>query len=181
MQKIWVWTLGWEDPWRRAWQLTPVFLPRKSHGQRRLTDYSPCGHKELATAEATEHTRTHTHLTKSKPSHYKLHREERVSELRYPKSKEFRKYLKTVHRSALWEHKIKLSQVRGGGAVVWLSHVWLFCWPQAPLSIEFSRQEYWSGLPFPSPGDLPHLGIEPKAPACRQGDSWLLSHRGSLN
>ena len=32
---------------------------------------------------------------------------------------------------------------------------------QAPLSMEFSRQEYWSGLPFPSPGDLPYLGIEP--------------------
>ena len=32
---------------------------------------------------------------------------------------------------------------------------------QAPLSMGFSRQEYWSGLPFPSPGDLPHPGIEP--------------------
>ena len=31
----------------------------------------------------------------------------------------------------------------------------------APLSMEFSRQEYWSGLPFPTPGDLPDLGIEP--------------------
>ena len=33
--------------------------------------------------------------------------------------------------------------------------------PQAPLSMGFSRQEYWSGLPFPSPGDLPNPGIEP--------------------
>ena len=33
--------------------------------------------------------------------------------------------------------------------------------PQAPLSMEFSRQEYWSGFPFPSPGDLPNPGIEP--------------------
>ena len=32
---------------------------------------------------------------------------------------------------------------------------------QAPLSMGFSRQEYWSGLPFPSPGDLPDPGIEP--------------------
>ena len=32
---------------------------------------------------------------------------------------------------------------------------------QAPLSTEFSRQEYWSGLPFPSPGDLPNPGIKP--------------------
>ena len=36
---------------------------------------------------------------------------------------------------------------------------------QAPLSTEFSRQEHWSGLPFPSPGDLPGPGIEPESPA----------------
>ena len=36
---------------------------------------------------------------------------------------------------------------------------------QAPLFIGFSREEYWSGLPFPSPGDLPDPGIEPRAPA----------------
>ena len=35
----------------------------------------------------------------------------------------------------------------------------------APLSMGFSRQEYWSGLPFPSPGDLPNPGIEPWSPA----------------
>ena len=36
---------------------------------------------------------------------------------------------------------------------------------QAPLSMGFSRQEYWSGLPFPSPGDLPDPGIKPASPA----------------
>ena len=36
---------------------------------------------------------------------------------------------------------------------------------QAPLSMGFSRQEYWSGLPFPSPGDIPNPGIEPRSPA----------------
>ena len=36
---------------------------------------------------------------------------------------------------------------------------------QAPPSMVFSRQEYWSGLPFPSPGDLPDPGIEPRSPA----------------
>ena len=35
---------------------------------------------------------------------------------------------------------------------------------QAPLSMGFSRQEYWSGLPFPPPGDLPYPGIEPESP-----------------
>ena len=38
---------------------------------------------------------------------------------------------------------------------------------QASLSMGFSRQEYWSGLPFPSPGDLPNPGIEPWSPALR--------------
>ena len=51
-----------------------------------------------------------------------------------------------------------------------LSPVRLFVTPwtaayQAPLSMVFSRQEYWSGLPFPSPGDLPDPGIEPGSPA----------------
>ena len=41
---------------------------------------------------------------------------------------------------------------------------------QAPLSMEFSRQEFWSGLPFPSPGDLPYPGTEPMSPAL-QADS----------
>ena len=50
-----------------------------------------------------------------------------------------------------------------------LSHIRLFVtlWTvayQAPLPMGFSRQEYWSGLPFPSPGDLPNPGIEPGSP-----------------
>ena len=58
-----------------------------------------------------------------------------------------------------WRVKVKL-----------LSHVWLLATPwtvayQVPLSIGFSRQEYWSGLPFPSPGDLPNPGIELGSPA----------------
>ena len=49
------------------------------------------------------------------------------------------------------------------------SRVRLFATPRtvaykAPLSMEFSRQEYWGGLPFPSPGDLPDPGIEPRSP-----------------
>ena len=43
---------------------------------------------------------------------------------------------------------------------------------QAPLSLGFSRQEYWSGLPFPSLGDLPDLGIEPRTPVL-QTDTLL--------
>ena len=43
---------------------------------------------------------------------------------------------------------------------------------QAPLSLAFSRPEYWSGLPFPSSGDLPNPGIKPSSPAL-QADSLL--------
>ena len=69
------------------------------------------------------------------------------------------------------------NQSKDGGkqhpqAVKWksLSPVWLFSmlWPgarQALLSMGFSRQEYWSRVPFPSPGDLPSPGIEPSSPA----------------
>ena len=58
-----------------------------------------------------------------------------------------------------------------------LSRVRLFATPwtidyQAPLSMGFSGQEYWSGLPFPSPGDLPNPGIEARSPA-PQADSLL--------
>ena len=55
-----------------------------------------------------------------------------------------------------------------------LSRVRLFATPwtiahQAPLSMGFSRQEYWSRLPFPSPGDLPDPGIKPASPALACG------------
>ena len=51
---------------------------------------------------------------------------------------------------------------------------------QAPLSLGFSRQEYWSGLPFPPPGDVPDPGTEPASPMfpVMQVDSLMLSHRG---
>ena len=64
-------------------------------------------------------------------------------------------------------------------------HVQLFATPwtvacQAPLSMRFPRQEYWSGLPFPSPGDLPHPGIEPGSPAY-QADSLPSEPTGKPN
>ena len=48
---------------------------------------------------------------------------------------------------------------------------------QAPLSMVFSRQEYWSRLPCPPPRDLPQSGMEPTSPALQAG-SFLLSHQG---
>ena len=63
-----------------------------------------------------------------------------------------------------------------------LSHVQIFATPwtvayQAPLSMGFSRQEYWSGLPLPSPGDLSDSRIEPGSPAL-QADTLPSKPRG---
>ena len=64
----------------------------------------------------------------------------------------------------------------GGGGLVTKSCLTLVTpWTlarQAPLSMGFSRQEYWSGLPLPSPGDLPDPGIKPRCPTL-QADSLL--------
>ena len=66
-----------------------------------------------------------------------------------------------------------------------LNHAQLFATPwtvahQSPLSMGFSRQEYWSGLPFPPPGDLANPRIEPKSPAL-QADSFLSEPPGKLS
>ena len=64
----------------------------------------------------------------------------------------------------------------GGGGVVAKSYLTLVTpWTvacQSPLSMGFSKQEYWSGLPFPSPGDLPNPGFKLGSPAL-QADSLL--------
>ena len=73
--------------------------------------------------------------------------------------------------------EIKLRCCDSKPPVKLLSCVQLFATPwtvahQAPPSMEFSRQEYWSGLPFPSPGDLPDPGIKPRSPAL-QADALI--------
>ena len=70
----------------------------------------------------------------------------------------------------------------GGGLVAMLCPTLATPWTvacQAPLSMGFSRQEYWGGLPFPSPRDLPDPGIEPESPAL-QADSLPTELRGNF-
>ena len=67
----------------------------------------------------------------------------------------------------------------------WLGHVRLVEMPwtaarQTSLPVGFSRQEYWSGLLFPSPGDLPDPGIEPGSPAL-EADALTSEPLGNLN
>ena len=56
MQETWVRSLGRKIPWRRKWQPTPAFLPRKSRGWRSLVGYSPRGYKESDTTERLHFT-----------------------------------------------------------------------------------------------------------------------------
>ena len=57
MQETWVWSLGQEDPWRRKWQPTPVFLPGEPRRQRSLAGYSPWGRKEADMTEQLNNNR----------------------------------------------------------------------------------------------------------------------------
>ena len=79
-----------------------------------------------------------------------------------------------ICETTFWEYGYACVRVQS------LSHVRLFVTPwaiahQALLSMEFSKQEYWSGLPFSSPGDLPDPGIEPGSPSLQAGDLIILT------
>ena len=130
-------------PWRRAWQPTPVFLSGESHGQRSLAGYGSQGCKESDTTEVINtHTHSHTHTLSLSLTHTHTHTPSGWNYL----SKEMIMIVKLLSRVQLF------------------ATPWTVANP-APPSMGFSRQEYWSGLPFPSPGDLPDPGIEPESPA----------------
>ena len=79
----------------------------------------------------------------------------------------------------LTSHSLKV--LSGGGLVTKSCLTLVTPWTVAsevPLSMGFSRQEYWSGLPFPSPGDLSTQGLNLCLPHCRQ-TLYHLSHQGS--
>ena len=69
-----------------------------------------------------------------------------------------------------FNHRLQKVHNPGGGGLVTKSCPILAC--QVPLSMGFFSQKYWSGLPFPSPGNLPKPGIEPGSPVL-QADSLL--------
>ena len=129
MKEMWVFD-SWvgKIPWRRKWQLTPVFLPGEFQGQNQAILWkSESGFLKLSALVIF--------LSKSTYQLFSFH--------------------KTTIFLFLF---FSLSCAR------------LFATPwtvayQAPQSMGFSRQEYWSGVPFPSPGDLPDPEIEPASPA----------------
>ena len=151
---------GWGRSSEKEMAAHSSVLPGKSHGQRSLVDYSPWGHEESDTTEwLTPFTFLLLHISakkKNKPLKNK--------KLPFPKLVWISINLlanlllcKTVTFVAQYLQTLTLLfSVNQNMYAQSLSHVWLFATPwtaacQAPLSMEFSRQEYWSGLPFPSP------------------------------
>ena len=78
-------------------------------------------------------------------------------------SKSGKEYIKAVYFHPAYLTYIQ-SEVKSLSRVRLFSTPWTVAY-QAPLSMGFSRQESWNGLPFPSLGDLPHPGIKPRSPA----------------
>ena len=107
-------------------------------------------------------------ITCQAPLSMEFSRQEYWSGLPYTPTLQMRK-LRLRAGKTNQSHTTKCQRVK----VKSLNHVWLFETPwtvayQTSLSMGVSRQEYWSGLPFPSPGDLPDPGIEPKSPSARR-------------
>ena len=131
------------DPWvgqipcRREWLPTPVFLPGESHGQKSLTGYSPWGRKD---SDMTER---------------------RALSLSVLLADSLSRFDGTRHQAGdtqLHANRSLVGVVLGGlvaKSCLTLAAPWTIAC-QAPLSIKFSWQEYWTGLPFPPPGDLPN-------------------------
>ena len=119
-----------------------------------------------------------------------MHNCEKVLMFTWHSSKAFTDHCLTsrVHDQCYWPFQAgwERSLRENASMLSRFSPVQLFATPwtvahQAPPSMGFSRHEYWSGLPFPFPGDLPDSGIEPRsavAPAL-QAVSLPLSHQGS--
>ena len=148
---------------RRQWHPTPVLLPGKSHGQRSLVGCSPWGRWESDTTE-----RLHFHFSVScigEGNGNPL----QCSCLENPRDGgAWWAAVYGVAQSRTWLKRLSSSSSK----VKWksLSRVWFFGTPetiacQASLSMGFSRQEYWSGSLFASPGDHSNPGTEPGSPA----------------
>ena len=153
-----------KTPWRRKWQPTPVFLPEKSREQRCLVGYRPEGWKRVRHAWAAEQKKARSNVRlkwvindtafSNRLSWFPLH---------------FTTYilLAKITRACVLSHFYCVQLF----AIPWTAAF------QAPLSMGFFKQEYWSELPCPPPGDGPNSGVKPTSPAL-QADSLSLSHQG---
>ena len=149
-------------PWRGKMATHSSILAWKFHEQRSLAGYSPWGLKELDTIELlSTHVRPELKckklwLCKICPWCCQLF---------------YNVYRIRQHPIVNWHRFASLCCASS------LSRVWVFAttWTvarKAPLSVEFSGQAYWSGLPFATPDDLPNQGSNPGLPHCRRILDW---------
>ena len=134
-------------PWSRKWQPTPIFLRGKFHGERILAGYSPWGLKESAMAEHT-YTKENVRGTLVKSFQLSCLSGSWLSSVQFSCS---------VVSNSLRPHKPQHARPPCP------SHTAGVYPNPCPLSLcmEFFRQDYWSGLPCPPPGDVPDPGIKP--------------------
>ena len=141
------------QPRRRQWQPTPVLLPGKSHGRRGLVRCSPWGRQESDTTERLHFIFSLSYIGEGNDNPLQC------SCLENPRD-----------RAAWWaavygvaQSRTRLKRLSSSSR---LQPIRLLC------AWGLSRQEYWSGLPYPPPGDLPNPEIEPRPPTL-QADSLL--------
>ena len=167
-QELWVRSQGGEDSLEQKWQPAPVFLPGKSQGQRNLVGYSPWGRKESDTTTqlsthccgccslsrvqlfATPWTAAGTDYTAN--INRKLSHTTTQSPFKQPYCSQGKAQTQTPQHGMWVNRSVASNSLRPCGLQ-----------PARLLSMEFSRQEYWSGLPFPSPRSLPDLGIKSRS------------------
>ena len=154
-----------------------MYLLGKSHGQKSLEDYSPWGCKEM---DMPEQLSDLTWLVSFKKSE---HRHQEHIHLGITMSRAARRQPSRSQGERSCCPTQFTCPVCSCCHYLVLKSCLTLLWPwtvahQAPLSMGFLRQEHGSGLPFPSPGDLPHPGVKPGSPAL-QVDSLLLSSWGT--
>ena len=136
-------------PWRRECLPTPAFWPGEFHGQRSLVGYSPWGRNESAMIKRQSTAQQDTR------SMYKNHLYFYIFATNDQQLKHKKKYCLQQH----------CKNYKYLACVLLTQSCLILCDPmdcrcQAPLPVEFSRKEYWSGLPFTPPGDLADPGIK---------------------
>ena len=178
--------LGWEDPWRRERLPTPKLS--LNSGNLSLTEERQAQRKQLLNNVNSSSMLTMmicNKKTEPRPWIKKPSADVPVGMGLSEHSKGKRSVLCNCLQSSCLAVLIGWNLLKGGDHLLLhlfippastlkvkvksVSHIWLFVTPwtgayQASQSMGFSRQEYWSGVPFPSPGDLPDPGFEPESP-----------------
>ena len=155
-------------PWRRKWPPTPAFLPGEPHGQRSLAGYGRWGRKEQ---DATDCAWAQQTVGANGPP------DTMTGTCTSCHPAPFSSACRVWHSLLCFLPLVSLIVLLLSRSVVSDSAAPWTVARQAALSMGFSKQKYWSGLPCPPPGDLPNPGVKARSPAL-QVILYHLSHQG---